>query len=33
MNKKIIDKLKENIELKIIALVFALLIWFYIRTN
>lgn len=31
MNKKIQDKIKENLELKIIAVIFAVLIWFYLR--
>jgi YbbR domain-containing protein len=33
MNKKFIERLKENVEIKIIAVVFAILIWFYIGTN
>lgn len=33
MHKKIIDVIKENLELKIIAVVLALLIWFYLRSG
>ncbi len=31
--KKLIEKLKENIELKIIAVIFAILIWLYLRAG
>ncbi len=31
MNKKIVEKLKENIELKIIAVISAVIIWLYLR--
>lgn len=33
MNKKFIERLKENVELKIIAVIFAVLIRVYIGTN
>jgi len=34
MNKKrFIEVLKENLELKIISVIFAVLIWFYLRAG